>query len=286
MDPDRMAANRPQACHHHAVGRGLAWRLIARVLSVLARARSPHTLAVPVTGLLMAALGLVAIGPERADGQLDLDRLLRGFGQSPGSGLDETKIAQGLKEALRVGTENAVALTGRLDGYLANQAIKILMPPELSRLESGLRAIGLGAKVDEFVVSMNRAAEQAAPQARQIFVDAITGMSFADARRILGGGDTAATDYFRDTTTDRLTTAFRPVVEQKLGEVGVTRQYKDLFGRARTLPFLNVEGYDIDTYVVGKSLDGLFHVLGEEERKIRRDPAARASELLRDVFGR
>jgi Protein of unknown function (DUF4197) len=235
---------------------------------------------------LALALALVALATAPAAAQFDLDRLLRGLGQAPAGGLDEARIGSGLKEALRIGTENAVSLTGRLDGYLANQAIKILMPAELRQLESGLRVVGLGDKVDEFVVSMNRAAEQAAPQARRIFVDAIAAMSFDDARRILGGGDTAATEYFRDKTTDRLTTAFRPVVEQKLGDVGVTRQYRELFAQARALPFLRVEGYDIDAYVLGKSLDGLFHVVGEEEKKIRRDPAARATELLKDVFGR
>jgi len=232
------------------------------------------------------ALVLVVLAAVDASAQLDLDRLLRGLGSSVPGGLDEAKVARGLKEALRVGTENAVGLTGRLDGYLANQAIKILMPPELRQLESGLRVVGFGDRVDEFVVSMNRAAEQAAPHARRIFGDAITEMTFEDARRILGGGDTAATEYFKDKTTDRLGAAFRPVVEQKLGEVGVTRQYRELLAQARAVPFLRVERYDIDTYVIGRALDGLFHVVGEEEKKIRRDPAARVTELLRDVFAR
>lgn len=229
------------------------------------------------------ALVLLLIGPAHA--QLDLERLLRGLGRSPAGGLSDAKIAQGLKQALEVGTENAVKLTGQLDGYFANQAIKILMPPELRRLESGLRAIGLGARVDEFVLSMNRAAEQAAPQAKRIFWDAIGEMTFEDVRRILGGGDTAATDYFKAKTTERLTDAFRPVVEARLDAVGVTHQYKALMAQTRALPFLDVQAYDIDTYVVDKALTGLFHVVGEEERKIRTDPAARVTDLLREVFG-
>lgn len=235
---------------------------------------------------LALALAATLLAAAEADAQFDLDRFLRGLGRQAPAELGEARIGQALKEALEVGTANAVALTGRLDGYLANQAIKILMPPELRQLESGLRMVGLGSQVDEFVVGMNRAAERAAPHARAIFVDAIGAMTFDDARRILGGGDTAATEYFRDRTTDRLTAAFRPVVEQKLGEVGVTRQYRELLAQVRAVPFLRVESYDIDSYVVAKALDGLFHVVSEEEKKIRRDPAARVTELLRDVFGR
>jgi len=185
---------------------------------------------------------------------------------------------------LRAGTEQVVNLPGRKNGDFGNAAIKILMPERLRTLESGLRAVGFGAEVDSFVLSMNRAAERAAPSARAIFVDAITGMSFDDARKILNGPDTAATDYFKRTTTDKLSTAFRPIVEHAMNEVGVTRQYQDLVGQAKTIPFFRAESFDLNTYVVGKGLDGLFHVVGEEEKKIRMDPAARVTELLRDVF--
>lgn len=126
--------------------------------------------------------------------------------------LSDTKIASGLKEALQVGATNAVKLTGRPDGYFGNAAIKILLPKNLRAFEKGLRAVGYGPKVDEFVLSMNRAAEAAAPEAKKIFLDAIVAMSFDDARRILSGGDTAATDYFRGKTTPQLTIAFKPIV--------------------------------------------------------------------------
>jgi hypothetical protein len=200
--------------------------------------------------------------------------------------LSNDRIVAGLKEALQVGTGNAVNLTGKVDGYFRNQAIKILMPKQLQTLEKGLRAIGYGSQVDEFVLSMNRAAEKAAPEARKIFVGAIREMSFTDARRILTGGDTAATEYFKSKTTDELTTAFRPIVEKAMNEVGVTRQYKDLVGRYQSIPFARSQTLDIDQYVVTKALDGLFYVLGEEERKIRKDPVARVTSLLKDVFGR
>jgi len=217
-----------------------------------------------------------------------LPDFLKGLPQLPssGAGLGDARIAEGLKEALRVGTENAVGLTGRVDGYFANQAIKILMPERLKSLEQGLRLIGQGERVDELVLGMNRAAERAAPAARGIFVDAIGEMGIDDARKILSGPDTAATDYFKGKTTPKLTAAFQPVVERSMNEVGVARQYKDLLAQAQAIPFFRTEDYDLNRYVVGKSLDGLFHVVGEEERKIRTNPTARTTELLREVFAR
>ncbi len=215
-----------------------------------------------------------------------LDQLFKGLGVGQSSGLSDSKVASGLKEALRVGTDNTVTLTGRPDGYFGNAAIKILMPEKLRSAEQALRLVGYGPQVDEFILSMNRAAERAAPAAKQIFWDAITQMTFTDARKILGGGDTAATQYFKEKTTGKLTEAFTPVVEKATSEVGVTRQYKDLIGRAQGLPFVKVESLDLDAYVVRKSLDGLFYVLGEEERKIRTDPAARVTDLLKEVFAK
>ena len=215
-----------------------------------------------------------------------LDQLFKGLGLGQQGGLSDAKIGSGLKEALKVGTENTVNLTGHQDGYFMNQAIKILMPSKLQSLEKGLRAVGYGSQVDEFILSMNRAAERAAPAAKKIFWDAIGEMTFDDAHKILSGGDTAATEYFKGKTTGRLTATFRPVVEKATNEVGVTRQYKDLVGRAEAIPFLKVESLDVDNYVVGKALDGLFHVLGEEERKIRTNPTARVTDLLKEVFGK
>jgi hypothetical protein len=219
-------------------------------------------------------------------GCAELDQSLKALGLPGATGgmLDETKIAAGLKEALQVGTGNAVNLTGKLDGYFRNQAIKILMPEQLHSFEKGLRTFGFGAQVDDFVVSMNRAAERAAPQAKQIFLGAISEMTFADAKQILNGSQTAATDYFKTKTTDKLTAAFRPQVEQAMNEVGVTKQYKELVGLFKAIPFAKSDFVDIDQYVVGKSLDGLFFMLAEEERDIRANPSARVTALLREVF--
>jgi hypothetical protein len=217
------------------------------------------------------------------------DRFLKdlkdlGLGKTPG--LSDEKVAAGLKEALHIGTENTVNLTGKMDGYFRNEAIKILMPEKLRTLEKGLRTVGYGSQIDEFVVSMNRAAERAAPQAKEIFWEAIKAMSFDDARKILGGNETAATDYFKGKTTTKLTAAFKPIIDKSMNEVGVTRQYKELVGNFQTIPFAKTESFDLDHYVTDKSLFGLFYVLGQEEKKIRTNPAARVTDLLKEVFGK
>ncbi|MBZ5694089.1 MAG: DUF4197 domain-containing protein [Acidobacteriia bacterium] len=215
-----------------------------------------------------------------------VDQITKQLGLGSQSGLSDSKIASGLTEALKVGATNAVKLTGRPDGYFGNQAIKILMPKNMRPLEKGLRAVGYGPKIDDFVLSMNRSAEAAAPAAKKIFIDAILAMSFDDARKILSGGDTAATDYFKQKTTPQLTTAFRPIVEKTMDQNSVTKQYKALVGQAQQIPFMNSPNLDITNYVVSQALNGLFYVLGQQETKIRKDPAAQTTSLLKQVFGR
>jgi hypothetical protein len=231
---------------------------------------------------------LTALAVLTIAGCAELNETLKQIPQTSGNAgtIGDVRIGAALKEALQVGTENAVKLTGRPDGYFRNETIKILLPEQLQTLDRGLRAVGLGGQVDQLVLGMNRAAERAAPQAKPIFWNAIGAMTIDDARTILGGHDTAATDYFRTKTSDALGAAFRPIVEASMREVGVTRQYTELYRRAQAIPFLNVEAYDLDRYVVTRALDGLFRVVGEEEKKIRTNPAARVTELLRDVFGR
>jgi len=167
-----------------------------------------------------------------------------GIGQQ--SGLSDGTVSAGLREALQVATEKSVNLTGRPDGYFSNAAIKILMPEKLQTVEKGLRMVGYGPQVDEFVLSMNRAAEQAAPAAKQIFIDAITGVTFDDAKKILSGGNTSATEFFKAKTTEKLTAAFRPVVDRTMSQVGVTRQYQELMGRFDAIPFARAQTFDID----------------------------------------
>ncbi len=234
-------------------------------------------------GCAAAVAALVALTSAPAEAQID--KLLKGLGGA-GAGLSDAKIGSGLKEALQMATDKTVSLTGKTDGYFANQAIKILMPEKMRSLETGLRTVGYGPRLDEFVLSMNRAAERAAPQAKQIFLDAIGNMSFDDARKMLNGGETAATDFFKSKTTPQLTTAFRPVVSKSMSEVGVTRRYKDLLSRFDAIPFSKSPSLDLDGYVVDHGLAGLFHVLGDQEKQIRTNPAARTTDLLKEVFKR
>ena len=235
--------------------------------------------------LLLSTLVLLSAVPASAQ----LDQILKEMDTYSRSGAGpsgEVKVGAALKQALQVGTENAVKLTGRTDGYFTNKAIKILMPEQLSTIEKGLRMAGYGPEVDQLVLSMNRAAERAAPEAKKIFWDAIGKMTIDDAQRILNGTSTAATDYFKDKTSASLSLAFRPIVDRAMDEVGTARQYNELLGQAKAIPFLKTENYDLDRYVVGKALDGLFRVVGDEERKIRSDPAARITSLMKEVFGK
>jgi len=201
-------------------------------------------------------------------------------------GPSDDRIAAGLKEALTVSTRKAVASTGRVDGFLKNAAIKILLPEKLRGVGKGMRLVGMGRQVDSLEVGMNRAAEQAAPAARQIFVDAVSRMTIADARQILSGGDTAATQYFKTTSTDQLTAAFAPIVHRAMENVGVIKQYTQLMQNPVAAQVAETQDFSIDKYVVGKTMDGLFYLMGEEERKIRRDPAAQTTALLREIFGK
>lgn len=199
--------------------------------------------------------------------------------------LSNDKIVSGLKEALQVSTGKAVAYTGRPDGFLKNAAIKILLPPKLQTVGKGMRLIGMGQQVDDLEVGMNRAAEQATPQAKQIFIAAVKRMSFDDARKILTGSDTAATEYFKQASTEDLTTAFSPIVARSMQRVGVVQQYNRVLSNAPGGTALTGQ-FDLNKYVVGQTLNGLFLMLGEEEKKIRKDPAAQTTALLKEVFGR
>jgi hypothetical protein len=201
-------------------------------------------------------------------------------------GLSNDKIIAGLKEALTVSTRNAVASTGRTDGFLKNAAIKILLPEKLRKMGSGMRVIGMGAQVDALEVGMNRAAEQAAPAAKQIFIHAVAQMSFDDARQILSSNDTAATDYFRRQSTEELSAVFAPIVHQAMEDVGVVRQYNQLMRNPMAVRVAATKNFNLDEYVVAKTMDGLFYVMAEEEKKIRKDPLARTTSVLREVFGR
>jgi RNA binding exosome subunit len=204
------------------------------------------------------------------------------------SSLDDGTVVKGLKEALATGTERAVKQVARPDGYFGNQLIKILLPAKLQKAADLLGAVGYKQQVDELVLSMNRAAEKAAPKAAGYFGDAIRQMTFEDARSILSGGDTSATKFFEKKTRARLFDAFKPTVSESMGQVGTVRAYKEMIGNYGKLPMASMLGtpsLDLDKYVTDKALDGLFTVLGQEEKKIRTNPAARTTDILRTVFG-
>jgi hypothetical protein len=199
-------------------------------------------------------------------------------------GLSNDEIIQGLKEALQVGTENAVKLVSKADGYYQNPDIKIPLPESVQKVEKILRATGYGEKVDSFELSMNRAAERAAPEAKSIFGNAITQMTFDDAKKILNGRDNEATLYFEDKTSNRLQEVFKPIVKDAMGEVGVTQSFQDLNAKAKSMPFGKSLSFDLDQYVTDGALKGLFKMLAEEEKRIRTEPAARVTDLLKKVF--
>lgn len=180
------------------------------------------------------------------------------------AGLSENEIVQGLKEALEIGTDNAVRLLSRVDGFYRQPDVKILLPEKVRQVESFIRSAGFGNQVDAFELSMNRAAEQAAPQARKLFWEAITQMTFEDARSILAGRENEATLYFQAKTTDQLTALFKPLVHNTMADVGVTRTWQDLDSSMSRIPFVESFRFDLDAYVTGKTLDGLFFMIEQE----------------------
>jgi len=206
--------------------------------------------------------------------------------QTAGAGLDDRTIASGLKDALSVGTKNAVSLTSKLNGYFGNEAIKILLPDKIQKAAELAGKLGYQKQVDDFILSMNRAAEKAAPKAASHFADAIKAMSIEDARKILSGGNTAATEYFKSKTYSKLYDEFKPSVSESMNQVGVTRAYNDMMGKVPSVPFAKPESVDLNHYVTTKAMDGLFYTVGQEEQKIRTNPVARTTDLLKKVFGK
>lgn len=196
----------------------------------------------------------------------------------------QSQIVQGLKQALTIGTQNSTNKLSAVDGFFADAAVKILMPPEAQNVEKTLRQFGLGSLVDKTILSLNRAAEDAAKSATPIFVGAIKQMTISDAIGILRGGDFAATNYFKTKTTDSLTAVFKPVISKSLDKVDATKYWNDLFTTYNKFSTKKVPT-DLTAYVTQKAIDGIFYEVGLEEQKIRKDPAARVTDLLKQVFG-
>ena len=198
-------------------------------------------------------------------------------------GLSNDEIISGLKEALNVGSNNASQKLATVDGFFKDAAIKILMPEEAKKVENKLRGLGMGKQVDNAILSMNRAAEDAATEIAPIFINAIKGMSIGDGLGILRGGDFAATTYLKDKTTASLTEKFRPIIENSLQKVNATKYWNTVFTTYNQFSSDKVNT-DLVAYVTEKALAGVFHQVGLEEQKIRKDPLARTSDILKKVF--
>jgi hypothetical protein len=204
---------------------------------------------------------------------------------NPFNNVSNTDATSALREALQVGTKNAAGKLSVQNGYFGNSLIKIPMPPEASKVEKTMRGMGMGSQVDQAVLAMNRAAEDAATKAVPIFIDAITHMSIQDGLSILRGGNDAATQYLKTKTNAALTIAFTPVIKEALGKVDATKYWSDIFNTYNQLPMVKKVNPDLIAYVTERALNGLFVTVAQEEAKIRTDPAAQVTDLLKKVFG-
>lgn len=234
--------------------------------------------------LLLSVLAFISLQSIQAQGIKDLlNKAANTISPSSGGNLSNEDIISGLKDALRVGTDSSTKRLSKLDGFFGDAAIKILMPEEAKKMERTLRNFGMGSLVDNAILSMNRAAEDAANGVGNIFWDAIKGMSITDGLKILRGGDFAATDYLKSVTTKELTEKFRPVIEASLVKVDATKYWKDVFTAYNRFSSSPVNT-DLTAYVTERALSGLFFNIGLEEQKIRKDPAAQVTDILKKVF--
>lgn len=232
--------------------------------------------------VLLFAAGIAGTGQA----QSLLNNLKKKVTGSSGSSLSSDDIVNGLKQALTLGAQKSADKLSAADGFFKDAVVKILLPPQAQNAEKTLRNLGMGQLVDNAILSMNRAAEDASKSAAPIFVNAIKGMSVQDGLGILRGADTAATGYLRKSTSPQLTTAFHPVIDSSLQKTGATKYWKDVFETYNKLPttFKKVNP-DLSGYVTQKAMDGIFYYVAQEEKQIRKDPAAQVTDLLKKVFG-
>lgn len=212
----------------------------------------------------------------------DVNKTLGGDTSQP---LTTAEVADGLKEALIKGISTGSDLVSQLDGYFKNPEIKIPFPPEVKKVEDKLRQIGFGSEVDKFVMQLNRGAEDAAKEAKPIFITAIRSMTIQDAWAILRGENDAATQYLKRTTSDQLKSKFKPVIQSSLNKVNATKYYGDIVNRYNQLPLVQKVNPNLDDYATDKAIEGLFLMIAKEEKNIRENPIARTTELLKKVFG-
>ena len=201
------------------------------------------------------------------------------------SDLTNQDAVSGLKDALMQGASAAIGKLGVENGFLGNDKVKIPLPDAIKRVESGLRLIGMQRQADELVTTMNRAAEQAVPEAKALLTSAVKNMSVQDAKGILSGGETAATDYFRKTTSEQLTRKFLPIVTKATSKVGLAEKYNNLASKGSKLGLVDAKQANIENYVAQKAMDGLFLMIAEQEKAIRKDPVGTATGMAKKVFG-
>jgi len=205
---------------------------------------------------------------------------------TPAAGITENEAAQGIKEALTQGVTNAVLNLNKTDGFFGSDIYKMLLPPDAKKVETSLRKVGMGAEVDKAILSINRGAEDAVAYAKPIFIDAIKQMTLTDALNIVKGNKDAATQYFKQKTSEKLTAAFKPSVQSSLDKVNATKYYGDIVTTYNKMPTtFNKVNPDLTSYVVGKAVEALFDQVAKEEANIRANPTARATDILKKVFG-
>jgi len=235
---------------------------------------------------IVLIISICSIYGTNAQGLKGILKKVTGKDNTSQTGLSTNEIADGLKETLNIGVKNGAERLSAVDGFFKDAAIKILLPDEAKSVMNTVSKIPGGQKmVDDAILSMNRAAEDAAKSAAPIFVSAIKNMSIADAWGILKGGDSAATSYLRVQTTQPLTEAFRPVIEQSLTKVNATQHWNTLFSAYNKIPFTKKVNPDLTGYVTDKALSGMFYQVAIEEQKIRKNPVAQTTNLLKKVFG-
>ena len=217
--------------------------------------------------------------------QININNVLNSVNSALGQGLSNQDITKGLKEALNVGTKNATTKASKVDGYFKNPLIKIPFPSEARDMRSTLMKVGMKKQVEDFERQLNRAAEDAAQKAAPIFIGAITKMTINDGLTILRGKDDEATQYLRKSTTTELTKQFRPIIATSLKKVQITKYWNPLFSTYNKVPFVKKVNPNLDDYVTQRAIDGMFKLVAQEETKIRKDPAARVSDILKKVFG-
>ncbi len=239
--------------------------------------------------LTMATVLCIAV---QANAQINFDGLKNQaesiYNQAAGNnsgGLSNDQIIKGLKEALSVGSKNAAGSASKLDGFYKNPTIKIPFPKEAQRVKTTVENLGMKPQVDKFVLTLNRAAEEASKEAAPIFLSAITSMTISDGLGILNGGDNAATNYLNGKTSPQLREKFKPIVKRAIDKVHLTRYWNPIINKYNKVPFVQKMNPDLEAYVTDKAIEGLFKLIADEELKIRKDPAARVTEILQQVFG-